>query len=219
MSALEIEKIVYFVRHGQSADNVAPVFQSPDSPLNTQGIQQAKRVAIRIAELDFDTLIASPVKRAKETADEIFKVTQKIPEYSELFVERIKPSSIYSKPYSDQTADKICREWERSLYSTDLRIQDGENFADIVERADRALEFLRSRPEKSLVVVTHGYFLRTLIVRLLFGETLTGEMHRRFQTRAHHTENTGITVIRHHRGFEEAPSWRLWVYNDYAHLG
>ena len=30
-------KVVYFVRHGQSEDNVAPVFQSPDSPLSAVG--------------------------------------------------------------------------------------------------------------------------------------------------------------------------------------
>ena len=30
-------KVVYFVRHGQSEDNVAPVFQAPESPLSAVG--------------------------------------------------------------------------------------------------------------------------------------------------------------------------------------
>ena len=40
-------KVVYFVRHGQSEDNVAPVFQSPDSPLSAVGRNQAARIAAR----------------------------------------------------------------------------------------------------------------------------------------------------------------------------
>jgi broad specificity phosphatase PhoE len=61
-------KVVYFVRHGQSEDNVAPVFQSPDSPLSAVGRQQAERIAARVAKLSFDVLLASPYRRAHETA-------------------------------------------------------------------------------------------------------------------------------------------------------
>src|SRR4029450_8286333 len=61
-------KVVYFVRHGQSEDNVAPVFQSPDSPLSAVGRHQAARMAARVATLAFDVLLASPYRRAHETA-------------------------------------------------------------------------------------------------------------------------------------------------------
>src|SRR3989338_8930696 len=76
-SKSKIEKIVYFVRHGQSADNVAPVFQSPDSPLNEKGQQQAESIAQRVSKLSFDALIASPFERAKQTAEAIAKATGK----------------------------------------------------------------------------------------------------------------------------------------------
>jgi broad specificity phosphatase PhoE len=46
MSASKVEKIVYFVRHAQSEDNVAPVFQSPNSPLNEEGKRQAERIEL-----------------------------------------------------------------------------------------------------------------------------------------------------------------------------
>ena len=74
------DKVVYFVRHGQSEDNVAPVFQSPHSPLSAVGRQQAERIAERVSHLSFDALLASPYQRAKETADAIGKVTGKAPE-------------------------------------------------------------------------------------------------------------------------------------------
>ena len=60
------EKIVYFVRHGQSEDNVAPVFQAPESPLSAVGRAQAARLAARVATLSFQALLASPYRRAKK---------------------------------------------------------------------------------------------------------------------------------------------------------
>src|SRR5690606_39514058 len=64
-------KMVYFVRHGQSVDNASPVFQSIDSPLSEKGRSQAKNIAERLSSVHFETLIASPVQRAKETAQYI----------------------------------------------------------------------------------------------------------------------------------------------------
>lgn len=218
MSEAQIQKTVYFVRHGQSIDNVSPVFQSPDSPLSDVGREQAERIAERVSNLSFDTLIVSPFRRAKETADSIAKATRKEPEFSELFVERIKPTSVNGKPYTDLEAAKTWKEWDKSLYDPALRVENGENFTDLVARADAALEFLKNRPEKTLVVVTHGYFLRTIVARVLYGNSLTGEALKHVQTHAAH-ENTGLTVLRYYDSLEQESSWHLWTYNDHAHLG
>lgn len=134
MSERLIQKTVYFVRRGESADNVLPVFQSPDSPLNERGRQQAEKIAERVA------------------------------------------------------------------------------------RADEALAFLSERQEKILAVVTHGYFVRTIIARVLLGDLLSGEAFRRIQKLVS-MENTGRSVLRHHGGAGGEASWRPWTYNDHAHLG
>jgi broad specificity phosphatase PhoE len=213
-----VEKIVYFVRHAQSEHNVAPVFQSPDSPLSPEGMRQAKRIADRVvSRLAFEALIASPFRRARETAEAIARIAGGEPELSPLFVERKKPSRINGKPYGDEEARVIWRDWQKSLYSPGMRTEDGENFDDIVARVDKALAFLSARPERSLVVVTHGYFLRALLARVLLGDLLTGDIFRHFQ-RSATTENTGLTVLRHHGALDEPPRWRLWTYNDHAHL-
>jgi len=212
-----IEKTVYFVRHGQSEDNAAPVFQSPDSPLSELGRRQAERVAERFCKLPFEALIASPFRRSNETAEIIAKVTGMEVEYSDLFVERIKPTCINGKSHDDEAANAVWRDWEKSLYAPGMRISDGENFDDLVRRADEALVFLGNRVERFLVVVTHGYFLRTILARIMLGQMISGETFRRFQRRAS-MENTGLTVVRYQGGFEEEPCWRVWVYNDHAHL-
>jgi len=218
MSSSKVEKIVYFVRHAQSDDNVAPVFQSPSSPLSEKGKRQAERIAERISKLHFGALIASPFERAKQTAQAIARATGRNVEYSDLFVERVKPTYIDGKPYTDQKANKLWRDWQKSLYTSGARAEDGENFDDLLTRAGKALAFLSDRRERSLIVVTHGYFLRTIVARVLLGSTLSGEAFRQLQ-KAAAMENTGLTVLRYHGGFEEEPSWRLWIYNDHAHLG
>jgi broad specificity phosphatase PhoE len=214
----EAIKIVYFVRHGQSIDNVSDVFQSTDSPLSETGQRQAEVIADRLTHISFDALISSPLQRAKQTAEPIAKHTGKEPEFSDLFVERIKPSSVDGKPYTDPQAAKTYRLWQPTLYTPGARVEDGENYDDVVARSDRALEFLKNRSESSLVVVTHGYFLRAVLARVLVGEELSGSIMKTFQASAE-TENTGITVLKYIRGYEqENPDWQLWTYNDHAHF-
>ena len=211
------EKIVYFVRHGQSEGNASAVFQSLDSPLSKIGKEQAGKIAERVSRLSFETLIASPLTRARETAEIIAKITGKQPEYSELFVERIKPTNLSGKPHSDKTARKLWVEWEKSLYTPKLHIEDGENFNSLILRADKAINFLATRLEKKLVVVTHGYFIRTIIARIILGNALTPEAFKNLQSKMS-SENTGLTVIT----YEKTPdgiAWRLWTYNDHSHLG
>lgn len=212
------EKIIYLVRHGQSDDNVRPVFQSPDSPLSENGKLQAKSIARRISKLDFQALIASPLKRAKQTAEAIAEVTDREVEYSEFFIERVKPIYINSKPYTNKKADNLWKEWEKSLHTPGMRIEDGENFDDIIARADKALDFLRNRTERTLVVVTHGYFLRTIVARVLLGDLLSDKtfLHIHKSTA---TENTGLTVLKYRKESEGKSRWHLWIYNDHAHLG
>lgn len=213
----QIERIVYFVRHGQSEGNVAPVFQDVKSPLTAIGRKQAELVAQRVSKLSFEALISSPLPRTKETAEIIAKVTGKKPEYSELFVERIKPSSVAGKPYTDENASKLWTEWEKSLYTSGMRVEDGENFDDLAERAEKALEFLENRKEKSLVVITHGFFLRMILAKVMLNDSLTEANFKNIKSRAI-TENTGLSAIKFSKGYEDT-CWRLWIYNDHAHLG
>lgn len=211
------KKMVYFVRHGQSVDNASPVFQSIDSPLSEKGRSQAKNIAERLSSVHFETLIASPVQRAKETAQYIAESTGKDIVFSDLFVERIKPSEIDGKPWTDPEANKVWRAWEETLYTPSLRVSDGENYDDTIARVDRALAFLEDRTESTLAVVTHGYFLRAMVARVLLGDELTGPIMKRFQERAS-IENTAITVLNYRDAFEEDFAWRLWTLNDHSHF-
>ncbi len=211
------KKTVYFVRHGQSVDNVSPVIQSIHSPLSEVGKQQAENIANVLSHVSFELLIASPVKRAKQTAEYIAEKTKKDIVFSELFVERIKPSEIDGKPWEDKEAESIWRKWNESLCTPGSRVSDGENYDDIVERVDKALAYLEARQESNIVVVTHGYFLRTIVARVLLGEELNGATMKRLQEHAY-IENTAITVIEYRDSFERDFDWHLMTLNDQSHF-
>lgn len=217
MASPGLKKIVYLIRHGQSEDNAAPVFQSISSPLSAKGEEQARKIASRIEQLDFEVLLSSTQKRAEQTANAIAFKTHKEIELSDLFVERIKPKSINGKPFDDMRASGIWREWEKSLVTPGYKVEDGENYDDIIERADKALSYLRQRDGTTFVVVSHGHFIRTLVARILLGPELDGASLRRIYDLIS-IENTGITVLHFREAFEEPTRWRLWSLNDHAHF-
>jgi broad specificity phosphatase PhoE len=210
-------KTVYFVRHGESVHNTQPVFQSLDTPLSDKGIEQAKFIANRVSKIKFDKLISSSVVRTRQTAEYISEATGKPIVVSDLFTEVKKPSSIEGKPYDDEHAKEIWYDWVKSEYTPGLKVEDGENYNELIARTDKAIEFLENQPEKTLVVVTHGFIMKSILARILLQQTLTPESYRMFQKNAK-TENTGLTVIGYSPSFDEDPCWRLWIYNDHAHL-
>jgi Fructose-2,6-bisphosphatase len=154
--------------------------------------------------------------RAKQTAEAIARATNKQIEFSDLFVERRKPSSVYGKPHTDEQASRTWHEWNESFFAKG-KVEDGESYNEIVKRVDDALDYLLNRPEKTLLVVTHGYFLRAIVARVLLGNLLSPESLKRFQ-RLKAMENTGITAIVYEPAFAEGSCWRVWIYNDHAHL-
>lgn len=210
-------KTVYLIRHGQSEDNAAPVFQSVDSPLSKNGIHQAEAIAERMADHKVDKIISSPLQRAKQTAEHISRSVGTNVQYSDLFVERIKPKNLNGKPWSDELAMQLWRDWEESLYTSNLRVEDGENYDDIIARADLALNYLSDTEADSIVVVSHGHFIRTLITRVLLGDKLTGPILKHFLDRTS-IENTGITILLYKDAFEEGFKWRLLTLNDDTHF-
>lgn len=68
-----MNKKVYFIRHGQSVANANNIISPPDTPLTDLGIEQAKKVAQKLANLGVKTVISSNMPRAYQTAHVIAK--------------------------------------------------------------------------------------------------------------------------------------------------
>jgi probable phosphoglycerate mutase len=68
---------VILLRHGQSTYNALGLYQgSSDRPILTElGLDQARLTGVFLRGINFDAIYASPLKRAKATAQEVLKVT------------------------------------------------------------------------------------------------------------------------------------------------
>ena len=62
---------LYIVRHGESTGNLAGTLQGSrvDEPLSPRGVQQAEALAARLAGEPIDAVFASPMIRARQTAE------------------------------------------------------------------------------------------------------------------------------------------------------
>jgi len=206
-------KTVYLIRHGESEINVGSTFMHDDPPpLTPKGVHQAHAVAERCTRLPIDTIIASTMVRAQETAGIIGKRIGRRVEFSEEFVQRRQPSSLVGRGKNDE-AGKAALEALEETYRTDT-----PEFRAIRERARRAFSLLEKRTERNILVVTHGFFMRTLFAYVLFGSKLTPNELGKVTLAIPSTANTHISVFRFDEADSEAP-WRIWVWNDHAHLG
>lgn len=64
-------KHFYFIRHGQSQANSEKTIAQASSPITSLGISQAKEVAFKLARLNIDLIVSSPMTRAIQTAETI----------------------------------------------------------------------------------------------------------------------------------------------------
>ncbi len=83
--------MIYFLRHGQTDDNVNHIISGAESDvsLNEIGVSQAKQMAQEIKDLKLDMIFCSPMIRAKQTLNEIVKFHKNVPVFfDERLVER-----------------------------------------------------------------------------------------------------------------------------------
>lgn len=223
-------KTVYFVRHGESEANVGMrgmqgVFQGETSPLTPLGESQARFIAERCAKLPIDAVLSSPAVRARATAEAIRGVTGHSVEEHAIFTERKSPSQLLGHSRSDPEMQKMLFDWYQTFYKEQAKVGDGENFEELKARAISALEYLARRPERHILVATHGFFLHMVVSLVLLGEQLTVDEFAR-AARKVWMNNTGITQIEYMepgdaKALDGKPydGWVLRVWNDHAHLG
>lgn len=149
---------IILIRHGETAFNAARVMQPPDTPLSERGRRQAEAVARRFSAAGIGAIVSSDLARAVATAQAIAEVCGLTIRFSPLLQER-NFGDLRGLPYDGLGYDPI---------SMAEAPPGGESMAMLHDRADRALDFLREVSaglESDLLVVSHGYFIRTLLAR------------------------------------------------------
>jgi broad specificity phosphatase PhoE len=213
---------IFLVRHGQSEDASGGLHQRDESPLSEKGVGQAQQLGERFKNIQIDTVIASPVPRAKQTAEIIAKAISKEIIEDALFVERVWPTQFRSGtrkdvPKYEEEARYIQRMMNVDYLDPNARHSDEETIFGLQERATSALAKLATLEEENILVATHSAFIRMLtLVVALENQAIPQAFFASLGTMS--MGNVGITVLKY-----EAASpyvkWKLISWNDVSHLG
>jgi broad specificity phosphatase PhoE len=148
---------LFFIRHGVTADNVNRIFSGRDEPLSDEGRQQAIKAGeqAKADGIHFDAIICSSWPRAIETAQLVAKGAgfpiDKI-EISDLVVER-NVGPLTGTPYDDYFG-------QGHVYKEIDDLPGVETVPALQNRADKVLAMVKSRPEDTILVVSHAAFGR-----------------------------------------------------------
>lgn len=204
---------IYLVRHGESEGNIAKTHQPETSPLSLEGLRQADKLAARFDGTDAKKIIASPLMRTKQTAEAIAKVTGLEIEFEDRIKELKRPSMVVGKSPHEPEINKIWQTINSHAGDPSYHFADEENFYDLKKRISDYIEELPKRKETDLIIVSHGYAIRTFIGAMVFGEDFDDKQFAK-TTKHMSITNTSITIC----DYDADDGWRVTTINDAAHL-
>ena len=157
---------IYIVRHGESYSNTGGrMMSTTDSPLTEKGIHQSEAARDYLQEIIFDHIFASPLIRAKRTAEIICGDEGKIEICDNL-----------KEMHLGKLEGLTWEERHRRFRDIDIegglsraQMPEGESFEDLVSRCNT---FIKEKldaieKDKNILIVSHGITKRVLINELL----------------------------------------------------
>lgn len=155
---------IYVARHGQTQWNVKGKIQGhTDSPLTKEGIGQAKNLARELKNIKFDAAYSSDLLRAKRTAEFVALEHQLIVKTKEALRER------NFGPLEGQNKDGLALLEQLRNQKIPYETKNIESDEKMIQRVILFLrELAIAYSGKTVVVVTHGGILRTLLAHLGF---------------------------------------------------
>ena len=152
--------MILLARHGETTANRERRFQGQlDVPLNETGREQARALAERVREEPLAALYASPLSRARETAEVVGAAIGLEPRLDD----RLK--EVHVGDWQERLKDDIAREdpegWAAFLRAgDDFRFPGGESFAEQQERVIAALVDVTQRGALPALLVCHRGVVR-----------------------------------------------------------
>jgi broad specificity phosphatase PhoE len=188
-------------------------YQDEYEPLSEIGLEQARMAAERAKSLSIDMICASPMKRAVQTAGIIKEAIGKEIIYSDLLRENRGPSVMVGKRGDDPLAVEIIKECRSHNDDPLWHYSDEENFLEYKERGRKALEYLEGLPQENILVVSHSYLIKMLVLTMALGELVNPEIFYSFANKFQ-LRNTGLTYCK-----KKSSGWSIEAFNDHRHLG
>jgi len=162
-----LSKTIYFVRHGQTEWNAIERMQGRwNSDLNELGRRQADQNGRLLRGLGVQTLLSSPLDRARQTAEIIGKYVDLPVQLDERIVEW--DCGEWSGHLVADVMERWPEEWAALLADAfHYRPPGGENYADLFERARPFVDEVSSLDLSSIAIVSHGMIGKVMVSLLL----------------------------------------------------
>lgn len=200
---------IYLLRHAESIGNANRYWQGQsDFALTEKGQQQARALAQRwqAEQRQFDLVIASPLKRARATAEILCAALDAPLEFEEDWQER--DNGLYAGLPREQALD---RHPEPTFQPPFMPIgKTGESQWELYLRAGRAVNRLLKRPPGTYLIVSHGGLLNMALYAILNIPVQANFSGPRFTF-----ENTAFARLTYR---PDRHQWRMIGLNDHIHL-
>jgi probable phosphoglycerate mutase len=185
-----------FIRHGATDWNQSGRLQGQnDIELNENGRRQAAALAKRLKNEDWELIVSSDLKRAKETA-EIVAAELGI---SEIRLDRRLRERTHGRLDGTTLEERIAA-WGEHWKLLDHGVETDEQ---LFARGKACIDDLAAEYEgRNVLVVSHGAFIGTMLKGLL-DEMPPGLL-----------QNTALSIVRKH-----PDKWECILYNCTSHLG
>jgi broad specificity phosphatase PhoE len=154
---------VLLARHGETDHNAAARFQGRlDPPLNDRGREQAAALAEAVASDGLVALLASPLLRARQTAEIVAERLGLQPRFDARFAE-IDVGDWAGRTWAEVIAENpgALQRWHAA--DRDFRFPGGESVAEQSERVAAGLADLRATGPLPALVVCHGGTIRVAL--------------------------------------------------------
>lgn len=150
---------IWITRHGQTNLNKKKLMQGlTNEPLNSVGIEQAKKGRANIGDIKFDAVYASPLDRAITTASIIGNVSME----EVIIDERIIETNFgkYEKRHYALMGIPMTLYWALpELFPAPKTV---ETIASMTERSQSFLKELEQKEYENVLIVCHGGIIRAL---------------------------------------------------------
>jgi broad specificity phosphatase PhoE len=190
---------VHFLRHGESASNAAPgsiaLPGAEGDRLTERGWRQAREAGRHLGGLGATRILASPLRRARETAEALAETLAlpivELPELREL-----RESDGYGELNLEEQRLRRWSVWMAEHgEDPDHSQRGGESFNDVVRRVWQVQRWLLDAGEPSYLAVSHGIFLRFFLMQALLDEDFGPRLAPRLWQLGSH--NCGLSSFEH----------------------
>lgn len=194
----------FLVRHAMKEKAIGDVSITPE------GILQAQSTARSFCNLPITTIVTSPLRRAKETADYIALITNSTKSEDVRLRERANWGDLPEQPF-----DEFVAMWERCTRDPDYIPPVGDSAKQSGERLSSLLLELAMKhpPESKIVIVTHGGLITDFLVNS-FSENQLNVWHPNFvAVQSDLVPECSITKLIYERG-----NYKLDAFASVEHL-